>query len=300
MFECPARSGENRPSDKFASEARTRRATACRRFLAALTGLIFLAQPACLFKKHKAAAPQAPPPAVRIVYLPLNVSGEDAKIRWVALAVPVMMAKASEEAPDLDMVPMWEAMPLAIEAAGTSRIITPEVAAYIASRLTAKWAAEGELSPTKRGVKVTVDFIPVKTTLVPFRYEKESSIDSLGGHFTDAIAQLLRYLVLRPMPRYESETAPQPLDVDTLKEIVEALDREYGWFTTADPGKSDKVVADLTHSDNRLARLLFNPSLYPGIGSPTPSPKPDTPAAAPEKSDAARLQPHNDAATSGR
>jgi len=240
-----------------------------------MVGLILLIQPACLFKKHKTAAPQVTPTIVRIVFLPLNIPNENTDLRWLSLAVPVMMAKVSESAPDLEPVPLWEVMPVAVEAAGTSRSITAEVAAYIASRLTAKWATEGELSPAKGGVHMTVDFIPAKTTLVAFRYEKEASIDSLGGHFPEAFEQFLRYLVARPMPRGESRS----LKVDSVKEVAEALDREYGWFVTADPGKSGKIAEELAQTDSRLARLVFNPSLYPGIGTPASEPKVSKPAA---------------------
>ena len=242
---------------------------------AVLVGLILLIQPACLFKRHKTAAPQVTPTIIRIVFLPLNIPNENPDLRWLSLAVPIMMAKVSESAPDLEPVPLWEVMPVAAEAAGTSRSITAEVAAYIASRLTAKWATEGELSPAKGGVHMTVDFIPAKTTLVPFRYEKGTTIDSLGGHFPEAFEQFLRYLVARRMPRGDSRS----LKVDSMKEVAEALDREYGWFVTADSGKSGKIAEELARTDNRLARLLFNPSLYPGMGTATPEPKASKPAA---------------------
>jgi hypothetical protein len=155
-------------------------------------------------------------------------------------------------------------MPVALEAAGSSRIITAETAAYIASRLAAKWATQGDITSSKDRVQLTVDFIPAKTTMVPFRYEKQASVDSLDSHFHDAFEQFLRYLVARPMTKDESPS----IDSTALKEVATALDREYGWFVTAEPGKSDKVVAGLARSDGRLARLLFNPSLYPGIGTP--------------------------------
>jgi cell division septation protein DedD len=226
--------------------------------------LILIVQPACLFRK-KAAVPQAPPLSFRIAYLPLNMSVENSPERWLSLAVPVVMAKVGERAPDLEPVPLWEVMPVAVEAAGVSRIITAETAAYVASRLAAKWATEGDITLRKDRVQLTVDFIPTKTTTVPFRYEKLTSIDALDRHFEDAFEQFLRYLVARPMTRDEDQ---EPMDSTSLKEVATALDREYGWFVTAEPGKSDKVVADLARSDNRLARLLFNPSLYPSIGTP--------------------------------
>jgi len=275
MFKGTTGQGERRPSGSSAQGARISRNLVYVRIAAVLAGMILLTQPACLFRKHKTAAPKVLPSSVRIAYLPLNIPSENTELRWLSLAVPIMMAKVSESAPDLEPVPLWETMPVAAEAAGSSRNITAEVAAYIASRLTAKWAAEGELSPTKGGVHMTVDFIPAKTTLVPFRFEKEGSIDSLGASFQNATEQLLRYLVLRPMSKSDKDS----VNTKSMKEVAEALDREYGWFVTANPGKSDKVVANLARTDSRLARLLFNPSLYPSMATPPPAPKASKPAA---------------------
>ncbi len=276
MLRRSTRQVESPSTGRSAGGPRSDRGVSFMRAAAVLTGLTLLLQPACLFKKHKAAAPPVPPASVRIVYLPLNISGENTDLRWLSLAVPAMMAKVSESAPDLETVPLWEAMPVAVEAAGNSRSFTPETAAYVASRLSAKWATEGDLRPAKGGVQVTVDFIPARTTLVPFRYESQASIDSLGNHFADAFDQFLRYLVVRPMIK----GANTNINLKSLRQVVDALDREYGWFVTANPGKSDKVVADLSHSDGRLARLLFNPGLYPGMAAePSASPKVSRPAA---------------------
>ena len=74
-----------------------------------------------------------------------------------------------------------------------------------------------------------------------------------------AFIQFLRYLSagsLKPVKGEESSMI-------SIKPLAEALDREYGWFVSADPGKSQEIVADLALKDTRLARLLFNPSLYP-------------------------------------
>lgn len=287
MSKCSVRQGEKRPPGSSAGGVRLSRDVVCVRIAVVLVGLILLIQPACLFRKHKTAAPKvSPPPSVRIVFLPLNTTKEDTDVRWLSLAVPAMMAKVSESAPDLEAVPLWEAMPIAVEAAGNSRDITAEVAAYIASRLTAKWASQGELSPTRGGVKMMVDFIPAKTTLVPFRYEREASIDSLGGSFNEAFEQFLRYLVARPMAKKDSPS----LNANSMKEIAEALNREYGWFVAAEPGKSDKVVADLVRTDSRLARLLFNPNLYPSLGTLPPTPKASK-SAAPSSADKGNSNP---------
>ncbi len=278
MSKC-SRHGEARLTKRSAEGALVGRIAPRMLAAAALVGLIILLQPACLFKKHKASTPEVPPAPVRIAYLPLNVSSDNTNLRWLSLAVPILMAKASESAPDLETVPLWEAMPVAVEAAGNSRTLTAETAAYVASRLSAKWATQGDLEPAKGGVLLTVDFIPARTTLVPFRFQTQTSIDSLGSLFGGALDQFLRYLVVRPMAKGTNTG----LKSDVLKPVVEALDREYGWFVTADPGKSNKIVADLVRSDNRLARLLFNPSLYPGMGPEPQAPKAGNPAAGVQK-----------------
>ncbi len=280
MSKCLSGPGETGPRSGGASSARVSGRTARIGIAAGLAGLILLVQPACLFRKHKTGAPVVLPSPVRIAYLPLNSPDASPDSRWLSLAVPVMMAKVGEKAPDLEAVPLWETMPVAVEASGNSRTITPEVAAYVASRLSAKWATQGELSPTKGGVQMTMDFIPAKTTLVPYRYQRELSVDSMASHFRDALGQFLTYLVLRPMAKGDGAS----IDAATLKQVAEALDREYGWFVAADPGKSDKVVADLARSDRGLARLLFNPNLYPVVGTPLTAPKagqPSTPSPAP-------------------
>jgi hypothetical protein len=55
-----------------------------------------------------------------------------------------------------------------------------------------------------------------------------------------------------------------------MPEMAAALDREYGWFGPADRGKSEQAAMDLSRSDERLARLLFDPGLY-ALGSNGPS-----------------------------
>jgi hypothetical protein len=107
-----------------------------------------------------------------------------------------------------------------------------------------------------------VDFIPAKSNQVPFRYQKNTSIDSLGSGFPEAFRQFLRYLVARPLQPAKGSLP----NMTSMKTLAEALDREYGWFVDAEPGKAQDVVADLARSDESLARLLFNPSLYPVLG----------------------------------
>ncbi len=247
--------------------------------------LLFLLQSGCFHKKSK--APLATIGPVRIVFLPFNVPADNADLRWTALAAPILMAKASEQAPDLVVVPFWEAMPTIIQSGGASRTFTQETAASVAAWLTAKWATFGDISPVKpravkprtsktdiseTGVQYTptpktsmymmVDFIPSKSNQVPFRYQKTGAIDSLGSGFPEAFKQFLRYLVARPLQPAKADLP----SMTSMKSLAEALDREYGWFMDADPGKAQEVVADLARTDERLARILFNPSLYPVLG----------------------------------
>jgi hypothetical protein len=244
--------------------------------MAAILAILLVIQPGCFFRKSKVQEPQARTPA-RIVLLPLNVPAENADLRWVSLATPVLMAESIKQSPDLEIVPLWESMPVALEALGASRVITTEIAAYVASRLTARWATQGDLTPSKAGISLLIDFIPARATLVPFRYENDGPVTSLGSHLREAFEQFLRYLVARPLGK-----EARPPDPASVRAIAEALDREYGWFTSADPGKAGNVVAGLARSDKSLAGLLFNPNLYPGLDTSKPanSPAPVKPPAA--------------------
>ena len=169
------------------------------------------------------------------------------------------MAKVSENARDLDVLPLWESMPIATEAGGVSRTFAADSAAYVGSWLTAKWAAMGDVSATKSGISIMLDFIPSKTTLVPFRFTKSGKIDAVGSSLPEAYNQFLRYLTTRPLERTGKSLEP----MTSMKNLAEALNREYGWFVAADPGKAQQIVSDLARNDARLARLLFNPNVYP-------------------------------------
>jgi len=224
--------------------------------LAASAVLLLLFQSAC---SKKSKAPVAITSPIRIVLFPFNVPAANKDLQWTAFAAPVLMAKASEQAQDLALVPLWETMPTAIESAGASRSFTQESAASLANWLTAKWSIMGEISPTKTGVSLTIDFIPAKSNQVPFRYMKVGRVDSLGNNFRDAIRQFLHYLAARPLgPAKRDEQS-----MTSVKPLAEALDREYGWFVDASPGKAQETVTELTRTDDRLARFLFNPSVYP-------------------------------------
>jgi len=152
---------------------------------------------------------------------------------------------------------------------GQSREITPELGAYVASRAGAKWSSVGEISAGKDGFNVLLDFIPAKSNLVAYRYQNQAKPDAMAPHYYEAVNQFLRYLVARPLPKQTGAVPDQAL----LKQLAEALDREYGWFVTAEPGKAEALVAQLAQTDTKLARLLFNPVLYPILGAPPPKPK---------------------------
>ncbi len=234
-------------------------------------GCIMVLQPACLFRgRSKAKAPPAPAPAVRIALLPFNIPAENTNLRWISLAAPLVMAKTIENSPSFDVVPVWQAYPVAIESLGAGRSMTPEIAAYVADRVGAKWATNGELAPAKDGVWMRVDFIPAKSTLVPYRYEKTLRLDAMGLNAHAALSQFANYLVLRPLPKPTGKT----VGASAMRELAEALDREYGWFVNAEPGKSEKLASSLAKTDTQLARLLFDPILYPVVGSMAAKPKP--------------------------
>ena len=223
---------------------------------ALILSLVFL-QSACSGKKNKAVI--APPPEAGVVILPFNVPSGNQDLRWMAMAGPILMEKVSESARDLKVLPLWQTMPVAVEAAGASRSFTPDSAAYIASWHSVKWSAMGDISPTKYGVSMIIDFIPSRSSQVPFRYMNSGKIDYVGSQLPLAFGQFLYYLAVRPL-----EPSSKKLPTFTsMKSLAETLDREYGWFVEADPGKAQEVVTNLLHTDERLARFLFNPSLYP-------------------------------------
>jgi hypothetical protein len=218
---------------------------------------VLLFQSACFLKKVKSEAMVGAP--VRLALLPFNVPSDNKDLRWTALAAPILMAKAGEEAEGLEILPIWETMPVAVSTAGSSRTFTEESASSAASWLSAKWSILGEIAPTKTGVTIIVDFIPARSSLVPFRYLKTGKLDVAGMGFQDAYSQFLRYLVAKPL----APTRRDEMTMTSAKDLAEALDREYGWFVEADPGKAQDSVTSLLRSDERLAKSIFSPTLYP-------------------------------------
>lgn len=232
------------------------------RLLISLALLGFLVQAGCLFRKHKGPAAPTLPAPVRIAVLPMNVPQGNEDLRWVAIAATVLMEQVALTAPDLEPVPIWESWPTARQSLGDGRTVTTDIAELTAARLSARWTAQGDLLTANKAVTLRLDFIPAKPSLVPFRYEKQISIDELTSRFEEAYDQFLRYLIVRPLEGGKIH----PLDSRKLKEIAEALDLEYGWWVTAKPGGAGKLVDELSRSNPGLARLLFSPTLYPILG----------------------------------
>ncbi len=254
--------------------------------------LAALVTPGCLFRKKKSAAPQLPLAPVRLALLPANIPSDRQELHWVSLATTVIMAKQIEDARDLEVVPLWESLPIALEALGTSRTISGETPAYVASRLNAKWATQAELTPSKNGVTLLLDFMPTKSSMIAYRYEKETSIDSLHTALREAVEQFLRYLQARPLAK--GGRGSKSVDTKELQAIAEAMDREYGWFAQADPGKSETTLASLARTDNRLARLLFKPAASSDSGARPATTTPEnanTPAAVPSSKSQATAPP---------
>jgi hypothetical protein len=230
--------------------------------LAASGILIILLQSACFSKKAGIAI--APTATMRIAYLPFNVSEDKADFRWTAMAAPVLMKKASSKSREFEIIPLWESMPVAIQAAGQNRNLTPEAVESASTWLTARWTAIGEFTPTQNGVTMMIDFIPGKSNLIPFRYLRSGKIDWIESGAQEAIVQFRRYLMI---PQLEPERGGSQ-DMLSLRNLAEVLDREYGWFVEAEPGKAQETVAALLKTDESLARFLFSPTLYP-ILAPT-------------------------------
>jgi hypothetical protein len=223
----------------------------------ALFGLLLM--PGCLFRKHKPPAAPALPAPVRAVLLPLNIPLEKSDLRWMSLGILVGTADVALAAPDIELVPVWESVPAALQSLGEARTVTSDIAELVATRLSARWSSQGEVITSGNSLTMRLDFIPAKPTLVPFRYEKGTGIDSMQPRFQEAWEQFLRYLIVRPL----QTSKIRPMDAKRLKEIADALDLEYGWFVAAKPGASGKVVGDLARSNPALARILFSPTLYP-------------------------------------
>ncbi len=227
-----------------------------------LSILILVLQPGCLFHRHKPRPAPVIPPPTRVAVLPANFPPEDPDSRWLTLASVVLQFDSARAASDLELIPLWESMPAVLQVVGNSRTISTDNAVEIATRLSAKWIADGNFLSNKGALTYRLDFMPSQTTLIPFRYEKPTSPGELPDQMSEAYDQFLRYLIVRPLVLERI----RPIETKQLREIAEALDAEYGWFVTARPGQAGKVVEDLEHLIPGFARSLFSPTLYPNLG----------------------------------
>ncbi|MBN2338164.1 MAG: hypothetical protein JXP48_06450 [Acidobacteria bacterium] len=234
----------------------------------ARTGLLMLAAAALLLSPlltgcaKKGRVPVADAGPVRIVVLPFSVPEDDPELRWAAMAGPLLMARASQQYPDFVVIPLWETMPTAIASAGAARSFNDEAAASAANWLGAKWAVMGSVTHRKGSAyTLMIDFIPTGSSDVPYRYIKTRRMESMGPAFLASIRQFLRFATGRilPLPKVKLP------GLDRMKPAAEALDREYGWFVEADPGSAGAIVEDMAPAEKGLARLLFNPALYPAL-----------------------------------
>jgi hypothetical protein len=203
----------------------------------------------------------SPTATTRVAFLPFNVSENNKDLLWTAMAAPIAMAQASKKIKDFDVIPLWQTMPLAIQTAGNSRILTQESASSVASWLSAKWATYGEFRPAKNGVTMTIDFIPSKENMIPFRYFRTGKLGDLGSGAHEAFEQFIRYAMMG----YLEPEKGKGKDFASLRSLAEALDREYGWTMEAEPGKAQEIVTSLIQTDEQLANYLFSPTLYPSL-----------------------------------
>jgi hypothetical protein len=220
--------------------------------------LIALFQFAYSMKKKVDLSPTA---TTRIAFLPFNVSENSKDLRWTAMAAPIVMAQASQKIKELEVIPLWQTMPLAIQTAGNSRILTQESAVSVASWLSAKWATYGEFRQAKNGVTMIIDFIPSKENMIPFRYSRTDKLDALGSGPHIAFEQFIRYTTMG----YLEPEKGKAKNFTALRGLAEAIDREYGWTMEAEPGKAQETVMSLIRTDEQLALYLFSPTLYPAL-----------------------------------
>ena len=231
--------------------------------LTAMVVLIAMGQAACS-KKVKVAVEDSGP--VRMVVLPFTVSQGKAdankELRWAAMAAPALLIKASRRLPDIEVVPFWEVMPVAISVAGAARSFDDENAAALANWVSAQWAVIGDIRRSGSSYFVAVDFIPAKSTIIPFRHVKTRRAENIGTSFYLGLRQWLRYVTSKQIPLLQ---AREP-GLQKMQPLGEALDKEYGWFTTAEPGAAQSLVKELAIDNQDWMELLFSPILYQSLG----------------------------------
>jgi len=220
-------------------------------------------QTSCLKKAKVAIEDQGP---VRTVVLPFMFSqasaGDAKELQWTAMAAPALLIKASRRLPDMEVVPLWETMPVAISAAGAARSFTDDNAAAIANWISAQWAVVGEIRKAKsNSYTMVVDFIPINSAKVPFRHIKTRRMENFGTTFYTGLRQWLGYATAKPIPLL---TVREP-GLQKMQPLGEALDKEYGWLATAEPGAAQAIVDELAREDDEWAKLIFSPTMYPSL-----------------------------------
>lgn len=238
-----------------------------RGMLVVLTAVVvlFVSTQAACSKKVRVVAEDAGP--VRVVVLPFMVSKEKGieeknsdDLQWAAMAAPALLIRASRQYSDLEMVPFHEVMPTAISVAEAARSFTDESASSLANWVSAQWAVMGEIRQTrKNSYSVIVDFIPASSADVPFRYIKVRRLENIGMTFQSGLRQWLRYTTGKQIPLVR---AKQP-GLEKMHSLGEALDKEYGWLVTAEPGSATELVEDTAATDMNWAKLLFSSTMYP-------------------------------------
>jgi len=231
--------------------------------LTAAAVFVAAAQTSCS-KKVKVAVDDSGP--VRVVVLPFIVlsekAGDDKELQWTAMAAPALLIKASRRLPDIEVVPFWETMPVAISAAGAARSFTDDSAASIANWISAQWAVIGEIRRIKpSSYSVVMDFIPTNSATVPFRHIKTRRMENFGTTFYTGLRQWVRYATARPIPLLQVR---EP-GLQKMQPLGEALDKEYGWLKTAEPGAAQAFVDELALEDEDWAKLIFSPTMYPSL-----------------------------------
>ena len=231
--------------------------------LAVVATFVAASQTAC---SKKVRIPIEDTGPVRVAVLPFMVPSEkvvvDKELQWTAMAAPALLIKASRRLPDIEMVPFWEVMPVAIAASGASRRFTDDDAATIANWMSAQWVVMGEIRRAKQSSSYTVvvDFIPASSTAVPFRHIKTRRMENIGTNFYLGLRQWLRYATRRPIPLLPQIREP---GLQRMRSIGEALDKEYGWLVPAQPGVAQAAVDELLQEDEDWTKLMFSPTMYP-------------------------------------
>jgi len=205
---------------------------------------------------------------VRVVVLPFMVStdkgGVDKELQWAAMAAPALLVKASRRLPDIEVVPFWEVMPVAISVAGAARSFDDDSAASLANWVSAQWAVIGEVRRAgSSSFSFVVDFIPARSEAIPFRHIRTRRMENVGTSFYIGLRQWLRYATARPIPLLQVR---EP-GLQRMQPLGEALDKEYGWLTTAEPGAAQSLVNELALEDEDWVKLMFSSTMYTSLGN---------------------------------